>query len=52
MEPRVLALPAHGQVLVVGKRLYAKCDECNSLVRLNKPILGCLHICKEEAPGK
>ena len=36
---------ADGDVLVVGRRLYARCLECNGLVWLNKPIIGSAHVC-------
>ena len=34
-----------GQVVKIGKALYSRCAECDSLVRVNKPILGSLHLC-------
>lgn len=33
---------------VVGKQLWARCQHCGALVRLNKPIFGSLHICLSE----
>jgi len=29
----------------VGSKLYGVCNECSSLVRIDKPIIGSLHIC-------
>lgn len=31
---------------VVGNGLYARCRVCGKIVRLNKPILGDLHVCE------
>lgn len=28
-----------------GRRLYSVCPKCRSLVRLNKPLFGSLHVC-------
>ena len=36
-----------GEIIKVGNKLYAKCKECGSLVRINKPIFGSLHVCAE-----
>lgn len=36
----------HGtRVLVVGKKIYVTCEACETLVRINKPLIGSLHIC-------
>jgi hypothetical protein len=32
-------------LIVAGGKLYAQCPDCGKLVRVNKPILGSLHIC-------
>lgn len=32
-------------VFVVGNQLYTQCGACGKVIRLNKPILGSLHIC-------
>lgn len=34
------------KILVAGSKLYTSCPRCKRLVRLNKPILGDLHVCK------
>ena len=34
---------------VVGNQLWAKCSNCEQLVRLNKPLLGSLHFCLTDA---
>lgn len=38
----------------VGNRTYAVCGDCRTLVRINKPILGGLHVCVSicEARGR
>lgn len=35
---------------VIGNALYAKCANCGSIIRLNKPIFGSLHFCSESVP--
>jgi len=32
-------------LLVAGGKLYDRCVRCDSLVRVNKPLLGSAHIC-------
>ena len=31
---------------VIGSKVYATCDACNKLIRINKPFFGSLHLCK------
>jgi hypothetical protein len=33
---------------IVGNKIYCKCDDCGSLVQLNKLIFGDLHLCLTE----
>ena len=33
------------EVIVAGGKIYARCDDCRSLVRLNKPLIGAMHFC-------
>ena len=33
------------KIYVVGNKLYAVCLDCGSLVQLNKPIIGSMHVC-------
>jgi len=33
---------------VVGNKLYGKCIWCGKGIRINKPILGSLHLCLTE----
>lgn len=37
-------------LFIVGHKLYGTCAVCNSIVRIDKPIIGGLHLClpKEE----
>jgi hypothetical protein len=37
-----------GQVIAVGGKLYGRCADCQSLVRVDKWILGSLHYCVPE----
>jgi hypothetical protein len=39
-----------GEVVAVGTKLYAMCRECRSVVRINKPIIGDIHICAPPRP--
>lgn len=32
-------------MIVTGGKIYEWCAQCGRLVRLNKPILGSLHVC-------
>lgn len=32
-------------MIVTGGKIYDVCGYCNNLVRLNKPIVGSMHIC-------
>ncbi len=34
-----------GMPRAVGNHLYARCAQCGRIVRLNKPLLGSLHVC-------
>lgn len=38
------------KIIRVGGKLYMVCEHCGSFVRINKPILGSLHLCVEDAP--
>ncbi len=33
------------KLIVTDGKIYAICDYCKSLIRLNKPIIGSLHAC-------
>ncbi len=32
-------------MIIVGNKIYAKCAECGTLIRINKPLFGSMHIC-------
>jgi len=34
------------EIIIAGHKLYVICPVCNELVRINKPLLGDIHICK------
>jgi hypothetical protein len=36
-----------GEVVRVGTKLYGWCSDCQSVVRINKPIIGALHLCSD-----
>jgi hypothetical protein len=44
-EPSVHERLMRGEVVLVGRWLYRRCQTCGSIVRLNKPIIGDLHFC-------
>ncbi|MBU0977526.1 MAG: hypothetical protein KKD18_03855 [Nanoarchaeota archaeon] len=35
----------HGNLFVVGNKLMGRCENCGSIVRVDKPIIGSLHFC-------
>lgn len=37
--------PKPGEVLVVGNDAYTTCSDCGKVVRINKWLVGCLHLC-------
>ena len=39
-----------GQIVAVGKALYAICDACGSVVKINKFLFGSSHVCCERPP--
>ena len=30
---------------VIGRTIYCQCARCNKVVRVNKPIIGSMHLC-------
>ena len=37
-----------GDLVLVGKKLFTLCRTCGKIVRVNKPIVGGLHVCEED----
>ena len=35
-----------GEIVLSGGKLYGLCPKCGKLVRINKPLLGSLHLCE------
>lgn len=35
-------------MIVAGNKIYGICLDCGKLVRINKPIIGSVHICLTE----
>lgn len=48
MSESVNAKLARGEMVVVGNGLYQKCQACEQVVRLNKPLIGSFHLCLTE----
>ena len=36
------------EAIVTGGKIYMRCPACGKLVRVNKPIIGSLHVCADE----
>lgn len=34
-----------GEIVVVGGKMYRRCSMCGTVVRINKPLVGDLHLC-------
>jgi len=32
-------------MIVIDNKIYAQCEDCRKLVRLNKPLFGSMHVC-------
>ena len=37
------------EVLRFGNKLLMRCENCNVIIQINKPIIGALHMCRVEA---
>lgn len=37
-----------GQVVAVGGKLYGRCADCRSIVRVDKWLFGSLHLCVDQ----
>ena len=37
-----------GRIVEVMNKHYVRCDGCDSIVRVDKPIFGDLHFCEEQ----
>lgn len=35
----------YGTLVQMGRRVYGRCYDCGELVRVDKPLLGSLHLC-------
>lgn len=35
-----------GKLVVIGGKTYGFCKDCQSVIRMDKPVFGSLHICK------
>ncbi len=41
---------ARGEIVAVGGKMYALCSTCGNIVRINKPLLGSVHLCAPPPP--
>ena len=41
------AIPAYPSGIVVGGSIYSRCPACGAVVKINKWLIGSLHICRE-----
>ena len=39
---------AQGLCVTLGSRIYSVCRGCMTVIQLNKPVVGSLHLCSEE----
>lgn len=37
--------PEVGEAIKIKGKLYTRCPKCNTIVRVNKPLIGDLHVC-------
>lgn len=35
-------------IIVAGGKVYERCSACGKIVRVNKPLVGSLHVCAPE----
>ena len=40
-------IPAYPSAIVVGGSIYSRCPACGDVVKINKWLIGSLHICRE-----
>ena len=43
MTPEIKIIP--GKPFLVGKKLMVQCSNCLKIIRIDKPIIGSLHVC-------
>ena len=47
MRPVQLINLKPGQIVAIGSKIYGRCRDCLDLVRVDKWIVGSLHLCVE-----
>lgn len=45
-EPTEWERLRRGEVVNIGGKLMVICQQCRSLIRIDKPIFGSLHVCQ------
>jgi hypothetical protein len=43
---------AKGAIVERGNKLYARCGQCATVVRVDKPLVGSMHLCRNSAGSK
>jgi len=39
-----------GEIKVINGKIYGMCSQCESIVRIDKPLIGSLHLCSNTPP--
>lgn len=34
-----------GQTVLIGRKWWGMCNRCHGLIRIDKPVIGSLHVC-------
>jgi len=34
-----------GKMIITNGKIYALCDTCKQIIRVNKPFIGSMHVC-------
>lgn len=45
LSSEMAAQLSRGAPVLIGSKVYRACGKCWSIVRINKPIIGSLHLC-------
>ena len=48
-ERSILRALRPGEILVTNGKIYERCKRCREIVRMNKWLIGSLHLCEVDA---